>query len=408
MQDLELQDMRIGMMADAYKPHISGITNVIALNKQFLEKAGYEVYVFTFGGGDYVDDEPNIIRTRGVPLVDTGLYVSARHSSEAQKILKKMDIIHVHHPFTSGQLAIRYCRAQGIPLVFTNHTRYDLYAHAYLPMVPDALGDAFLRAYMPAFCKACDLVIAPSPGLKKVLINLGVESSIEVIPNGVDIHPFRSVENPISRQELGFSEDDILLTYMGRVGPEKNLPFLLRAFAGIAKTYDNVSLLIMGDGPERENLEDRVRVMGMNDKVKFTGMIPYSELPAYMAAADVFATASVTEVHPLSVIEALASGLPVVGIQSPGVGDTVEDGVTGYLAPEEDLAVYTAKLSRIITDHQARTQMSLNAKEVSLKYSIENTTQIMIDRYQKLYLEYSGKKLNFFQRLARPFKRAKT
>ena len=400
--------MRIGMMADAYKPHISGITNVIALSKKFLEKAGYEVYVFTFGGGDYVDDEPNIIRTRGVPLVDTGLYFSARHSSEAQKILQEMDIIHVHHPFTSGQLAIRYCRAQGIPLVFTNHTRYDLYAHAYLPMVPDVLGDAFLRAYMPAFCNSCDLVIAPSAGLKEVLINLGVESSIEVIPNGVDVHPFRSVEKPISRQELGFADEDILLTYMGRVSPEKNLPFLLRAFAGIAKTYENVSLVIIGDGPERENLEDRVRVMGMNDRVKFTGMIPYSKLPAYMASADVFATASVTEVHPLSVIEALASGLPVVGIQSPGVGDTVEDGVTGYLAPEEDLAVFTAKLSRIITDHEARKQMSLNAREVSLTYSIENTTQIMIDRYQKLYLEYSGKKQNFFQRLARPFRRSKT
>jgi glycosyltransferase involved in cell wall biosynthesis len=127
-----------------------------------------------------------------------------------------------------------------------------------------------------------------------------------------------------------------------------------------------------------------------------------------MASADVFATASVTEVHPLSVIEALASGLPVVGIQSPGVGDTVEDGVTGYLAPEEDLAVFTAKLSRIITDHEARKQMSINAREVSLTYSIENTTQIMIDRYQKLYIEYSGKKQNFFQRLARPFRRAKT
>jgi glycosyltransferase involved in cell wall biosynthesis len=400
--------MRIGMMADAYKPHISGITNVIALSKNFLEKAGYEVYVFTFGGGDYVDDEPNIIRTRGVPLVDTGLYFSARHSSEAQKILQEMDIIHVHHPFTSGQLAIRYCRAQGIPLVFTNHTRYDLYAQAYLPMIPDVLGDAFLRAYMPAFCNSCDLVIAPSAGLKEVLINLGVESSIEVIPNGVDVHPFRSVEKPISRQELGFADEDILLTYMGRVSPEKNLPFLLRAFAGIAKTYDNVSLVIIGDGPERENLEDRVRVMGMNERVKFTGMIPYSKLPAYMASADVFATASVTEVHPLSVIEALASGLPVVGIQSPGVGDTVEDGVTGYLAPEEDLAVFTAKLSRIITDHEARKQMSINAREVSLTYSIENTTQIMIDRYQKLYIEYSGKKQNFFQRLARPFRRAKT
>lgn len=399
--------MRIGMMADAYKPHISGITNVIALSKKFLEKAGYEVYVFTFGGGDYVDDEPNIIRTRGVPLVDTGLYFSARHSSEAQKILQKMDIIHVHHPFTSGQLAIRYSRSQGIPLVFTNHTRYDLYAQAYLPMVPDALGDAFLRTYMPTFCKACDLVIAPSAGLKEVLVKLGVESPIDVIPNGVDVQPFQFVDQPISRQILGFNEQDILLTYMGRIGPEKNLPFLLRAFAGIAKSYDNVSLMILGDGPERENLEDRVRVMGMNERVKFMGMIPYTELPRYMASADVFVSASVTEVHPLSVIEAMASGLPVVGIQSPGVGDTVEDGVTGYLAPEEDLAVYTAKISRIITDQDARIRMSTTAKEVSSNYSIENTTKIMIDRYQKLYLEYSGKKANFFQRLTRPLRRNK-
>ena len=397
--------MRIGMMADAYKPHVSGITNVIALSKRYLEKAGYEVYVFTFGGGDYEDDEPNIIRTRGVPLTDTGLYFSARLNTEAQKILRKMDIIHVHHPFTSGRLAIRYCRSQGIPLVFTNHTRYDLYAHAYLPMVPEALGDAFLRAYMPSFCKSCDLVIAPSSGLKEVLINLGVDSQIDVIPNGVDVRPFNSVEHPIPRQELGFDKDDILLTYMGRVGPEKNLPFLLRAYAGIAKTYENVGLLIIGDGPERENLEDRVRVMGMTDRIKFTGMIPYTDLPAYLTAADAFVTASITEVHPLSVIEALASGLPVVGIQSPGVGDTIEDGVTGFLAPEEDLAVFTAKISRIITDREGREEMSQKAKEAAMTYSIENTTQLMIDRYQKLYLDYAGKKPSIFKRLTRPFRR---
>ncbi len=399
--------MRIGMMADAYKPHVSGVTNVIALSKHFLEKAGYEVYVFTFGGGDYQDDEPNIVRTRGMPLVDTGLYFSARHSSEAQKLISKMDILHVHHPFTSGQLAIRYSRAQGIPLAFTNHTRYDLYAHAYLPMVPEALGDAFLKAYLPSFCKSCDLVIAPSPGLQEVLINLGVEAHIEVIPNGVDIKPFQTVEKIIPRQELGFKEEDVIITYMGRIGPEKNLPFLLRAFAGIAKTYDNVGLLIIGDGTERENLEDRVRVMGINDRVRFTGMIPYRELPAYMAVADAFATASVTEVHPLSVIEALASGLPVIGIKSPGVGDTVQDGVNGLLAPEEDLAVFTAKLSRIVTDNDMRKKMSEQAKETAKIYAIENTTQIMIDRYQQLYLDHKGRKRGFFHRITQSFRRKK-
>ena len=400
--------MRIGMMADAYKPHVSGITNYISLTKRFLEKAGYEVYVFTFGGGDYQDDESNIIRTRGMPLVDTGLYFSARHSSQAQKLLRNMDLIHVHHPFTSGQLAIRYCRAQGIPLIFPNHPRYDLYAHASLPMVPDALGDAFLRAYLPSFCKACDLVIAPSPGLKDVLINLGVEASIEVIPNGVDIKPFQSVEGSIPRNELGFKEEDIILTYMGRIGPEKNLPFLLRAFAGIAGAYDNVGLLIIGDGAERENLEDRVRIMGISDRVHFTGMIPYPDLPAYMSVADAFVTASVTEVHPLSVIEAMASGLPVVGIQSPGVGDTIDDGVTGFLAPEEDLAAFTAKLSRMVTDHEARQKMSQQAIDTSKIYSIENTTQIMIDRYQKLYLDYAGRKRGILQRIIKPFRRDKS
>lgn len=399
--------MRIGMMADGYKPHVSGITNVIDLSKRFLESEGHEVFVFTFGGNDFQDEEANIIRTRGVPLVDSGYYVSVRYNNEAQKILQTMDIVHVHHPFTSGRLAIRYCQPKGIPIVFTNHTRYDLYAQAYLPMVPDVLGDTFLKAYMPSFCKSCDLVIAPSEGLRKVLVSLGVDSPVEVIPNGIDINPFQTVEYPIPRQEFGFKDEDVVLTYMGRLGVEKNLTFLLRAFAGIAKTYQNVSLLMIGDGAEKENLEDRVRIMGISDRVHFTGMIPYQELPAYMAAADAFVTASVTEVHPLSVIEAIASGLPVVGIQSPGVGDIIEDNVTGYLAQEEDLAEFTAKLSLLINDHDHRQHMSREASQAARQYAFENTNQILFEHYERLVAEYTKRKGGFLSRLAGPFRRIK-
>lgn len=399
--------MRIGMLTDGYKPHVSGITNVIALSKRFLEEAGHDVYVFTFGGDDYQDDEPNIIRTRGVPLIDTGYYVSVRYSSQAQKILRTMDLVHVHHPFTSGRLAIRYCTSRGIPIVFTNHTRYDLYAQAYLPMIPEAFGDAFLRAYMPSFCKSCDLVIAPSAGLRDVLVHFGVDTPIEVIPNGVDIKPFGAVEQPIPRQKFGFKQDDIVLTYMGRLGIEKNLPFLLRSFAGIANTYENVRLLVIGDGSDRENLEERVRLMGLAERVHFTGMVPYNDLPAYMAAADAFVTASVSEVHPLSVIEALASGLPVVGIQSPGVGDTIQDGITGYLAPEEDMAAFTAKLSRIVTDSENREKMSRQAKQAASLYAIENTTEIILEHYQELWNNFAGRKQGILSRLMQPFKRIK-
>ena len=260
---------------------------------------------------------------------------------------------------------------------------------------------------MPSFCKACELVIAPSAGLRSVLEDIGVDSPIEVIPNGVDIKPFQTVQNPISRQQFGFKGKDTILTYMGRLGLEKNLSFLLRAFAGIAKTYENVNLLIIGDGADRENLADRVRIMEISDRVHFTGMIPYPELPAYMVAADAFVTASVTEVHPLSVIEALASGLPVVGIQSPGIGDTIEDGVTGYLAQEEDLAEFTAKLSRIVIDKENRERMSVEAKIAANRYAFENTNSIILDHYQRVVADFKGRRRSFLSRLTQPFRRIK-
>ena len=376
--------MRIGMMADLYKPHVSGVTMYISLNKRFFELAGHEVFVFTFGDVDYMDDESNVIRSPGIPVAETGLYLNFRYNRRAQRLLKTMDIVHVNHPITSGRLALRYAQPLGIPIVFTNHTRYDLYAQIYTPMLPDVVGESVVRAYLPSFCKSIDLVIAPSPGLRDVLQTYGVQSNVEVIPNGVDISPFQAQVEPVPRSELGFGEDITLLIYMGRLGPEKNLPFLLRAFGGVASAFDQVGLLMVGDGPVRDDLEDRVRLMGLTDRVRFTGLIPYTHLPRYLAAADAFVTASVTEVHPLSVIESMAAGLPVVGIRSPGVGDTVEDGVSGLLAPEEDLAAFTAKLARMIGEVDNRKRMGEQARAAAQSYAIEHTAQILLDRYEQL------------------------
>jgi glycosyltransferase involved in cell wall biosynthesis len=171
---------------------------------------------------------------------------------------------------------------------------------------------------------------------------------------------------------------------MGRLGPEKNLPFLLRAFGGVAGAFDQVGLLIIGDGPVRDDLEDRVRLMGLTNRVKFTGLVPYTDMPRYLATADAFVTASVTEVHPLSVIESMAAGLPVVGIYSPGVGDTVEDGVSGLLAHQEDLAVFTAMLVRMVTEVDNRRRMGEQARLAAQSYAIERTAQILLDRYEQL------------------------
>ena len=377
--------MRIGMMADAYKPHISGITNYIDLNKRYLERAGHDVFVFTFGDLDYQDGEARVIRSPGLPLQDTGYYLSFRYNRAAKRLLQSMDVIHVHHPFLSGRLALRYSRPLQIPIVFTNHTRYDLYAQAYLPMMPEEISDGLLKAYMPSFCEAVDLVVSPSAGMEKILRGLDVKSPIEVVPNGVELEHYRKIE-PLARADFGFGADDMLFIYVGRLGPEKNLNFLLRAFNGVAQAFDHVRLLILGDGPARADIEALASDFGLAGRVRFEGMIPYERLPAYLSMCDAFVTASVTEVHPLSVIEGMASGLPVLGIRSPGVGDTVEDGVTGFLT-DEDTAAFAVKMTRLVTEPGLRKKMGAAARQASSHYAIERTTQIMLKIYERLCYE---------------------
>jgi len=383
--------MRIGMLVDRYKPYISGVTNCVSLNKLYLEKLGHRVFVFTFGDLDYVDEESNVIRSQGLPLIDTGFQVNFTYSREARRMLNTLDIAHIHHPFLSGSIALGYLRPRGIPLVFTNHTRYDLYTQAYLPMLPESIGETAMRAFLPRFCRSIDLVIAPSLGLKRVLEHFGVQANIQIIPNGVNLQPFRHPANPVKRSKFGIGENDIVLIYLGRLGPEKNLPFLLRSFIGTANAVLNVHLILAGDGPERDNLEDSARQSGVCERIHFTGLVPYADVPRYLSMADAFVTASITEVHPLTVIEAMARGLPVLGIDSPGVGDTIQDGVSGLLS-SHDIAVFTAKMMIMVREADLRHRMGEAARLAANQYNIERTIQMTIDQYKALVATSQGRK----------------
>jgi glycosyltransferase involved in cell wall biosynthesis len=151
----------------------------------------------------------------------------------------------------------------------------------------------------------------------------------------------------------------------------------------VAEALEHVHLLIIGGGPEEENLKKLAAEIGVASRVHFFGMLDYEQVPKYLAMSDVFVTASVTEVHPLSVIEAMATGLPALGIHSVGVGDTIEDGITGFLA-SQDQAAYAAKLTRLCLDRGLRRKMGLAARKASEKYAIEHTSQIMLAHYERL------------------------
>lgn len=376
--------MRIGMMSDTYKPNISGVVNYIALNKRFLEMKGHEVFVFTFQDEAYADEESNVIRSPGIPLLETGFFLSLRYSKKARKLLQTMDAVHVQHPFVSGTLARLYCRPRNIPILFTNHTRYDLYSQAYLPPPADFIGLAAIKAYLPSFCRECDLVISPSEGMKIVLRKFGVDGPIEVIPNGVDLQPFQQVMEPLRRADFGYSEDDIIVIYVGRLGPEKNLFFLLHAFEKALKKQSNLQLIIVGGGPELQTLQEMVVDLSIQDHVRMAGSVQYEKLPPYLRLADIFATSSITEVHPLTLIEAMAAGLPAVGIQSPGVGDLISDGRTGLLIKDLDQAAFAAGLVQLAQDLPLRKSFGENARLASQSYAIERTTAALEEQYLKV------------------------
>lgn len=376
--------MRIGMMVDTYKPYVSGVTNHVDLHKRALERAGHEVYVFTFGDEEFEDDEPHILRSPGVPLADTGFYLSLRYKSRHKKLLQTMDVVHVHHPFLSGRLALNYCRPERIPIVFTNHSRYDLLAQAYLPLMPDEVSHSLLQAYMPDFCEAVDLVISPSESMARNLRELDVKSHIEVIPNGVDLQKFHQAR-PFPRSRFGFTKQDILLIYAGRIAPEKNLSFLLQAFAGIAQMLPNVYLLMVGGGKKNfeEEVQSLIGQLGIGSRVHSTGVIAYDDIPSYLAMCDIFVTSSVAETFGMSTVEAMSVGLPIMGIHGIGTSDLVEDGKTGFLSTE-DLAAFTAKLTYLCLHPGLRKEIGLAASTAAEQYDIERTTNILLGHYTRL------------------------
>jgi glycosyltransferase involved in cell wall biosynthesis len=123
--------------------------------------------------------------------------------------------------------------------------------------------------------------------------------------------------------------------------------------------------------------------LGLGGRVTLAGAVPYEEVSTYLATADVFLSASVTEVHPLSLIEGLAAGLPALGVVSPGVADTIEDGVNGLLVPH-DLAAFAQAFQRLMTDASLRARLAEGARRTSARYSIEYTTTRIVELYEQL------------------------
>ena len=134
--------MRIAMLADIYNTRGSGVTHSIALSNLRLDKAGQEVFAFTFGDDEIVENELDIIDNSGVAVIDTGIDLHRRYKRSARRLLCTMDIACTHHPIISDSLALRHGIPRNTPTVFTSSTRYGLLSRAYQPPLPEPIVEA--------------------------------------------------------------------------------------------------------------------------------------------------------------------------------------------------------------------------------------------------------------------------
>lgn len=371
--------MRIGMVSATYDPSVvNGAVRMVTLYKAYLEKLGHEVTIFTLGEASETDEEERIIRSPGMRLGNYGYYLSMGYTRQAQILLAEMDIVHCHHLMMSVEMAHRYAHC---PIVYTNHTRYDLYTGTYTPF-PQPAADAIMRQVWPEFTDLADVVIAPSAGVRRVMTEFGVRARTVVIENGIELEPFLHPRQPRSKADFGLPDSARLLIYVGRLSTEKNLDVLLEQFAGARGLVPDLHLALIGKGPHEGALRQLAEELGLGGAVQFRGVVAYDDVPNWLAAADAFVTASTSEVHPLTVIEAMAAGKPVAAVHSPGITDSVESGASGYLAgtPDGLDAAIVALMS-----HPDRTRtMGEAARAASLRFDIHRTIAETMKLYEEL------------------------
>lgn len=379
--------MRIGMFADMYTPHVSGVTNYIRLYKREFERLGHEVHVLTYGSRGHADDELRVTRSPGLPFFGTGWQLPGPVSAEARAVMRSLDVAHVHHPFVSGPVALRHCPQAAS--VFTNHTRYDVYAKHYAGWLPGSIAEDFARGRLGRFYRSLDAVLAPSPEIASWLSEwTGFDDAI-VFRNVIDVEQFSQPVAPMSRAELGFSDADVVVAYLGRMAEEKNMALLVDAFVRASARVPELAMVLIGDGPSRAASERRLAEAGLAERVRFLGMVDYEDCPDVLAAADLFATASTSETYPLVVMEAAAAGLPTLGVRSAGVGEVVRDGETGLLTAE-DASVYTDALVRLATDSELRTRLAEGARTAAREHDIRPAAERMIALYESLIARRAG------------------
>jgi 1,2-diacylglycerol 3-alpha-glucosyltransferase len=356
--------MNILMMTNTYKPIVGGIEKSIEVfSSQYREK-GHNVLIIAPVFKDAPPHEPGVFRIPAIQNFNgSDFSVELPAPGILNQILDKFnpDIVHSHHPFLVGDTALRVSADYNIPIVFTYHTRYEMNTH-YVPGDSDLLK-SFVVNLALGYSNLCNKVIAPSQSIEKMLRERGVKTQIETIPTGIDVVEFQPGDGKSLRKSLNIPDKAFVAGYLGRLAEEKNMLFLTEAVSVFLEKNKDAHFLIVGKGDLEKKLRESVEKRSLKQRVHFTGILKGAEKISAYHAMDVFVFASKSETQGLVLAEAMAAGVPAIGLDSPGVRDIIKDDINGYLLHDDDIAKYKDAIQRFSDlDENKRDSLSKHAR----------------------------------------------
>lgn len=405
--------MRIGLFTDTYPPFINGVSTSVAMLKRALEQQGHTVYVVTVSNNalkhEY-DEKERILKVAGIPI---GIYDYRLSSIYPVTLINKMkkwnlDVIHSHTEFGVGILARLFAKQFNIPLVHTYHTLYEDYTHYITHGYFEKSSKKIVEYLTKFYCdKTANELIVPTNKIYSLFKEkYNFTKNIHIIPTGIEVDRF--YEENINKKEveslkkkLGLKKNNFTILFVGRLAEEKNVEFLINAHKKLVEYDNNIKLLIVGDGPDKEKYEQLSKSLGLEDNIIFNGKAAWEEIPIYYHACDIFSTASTTETQGLTVIEAMAAGVPPLCIDDDSFKGTVTDGLNGKIFKNEEQ--YITELKELYEDRKELSVYSKQARVQAEHCSSRAYASSVIEVYNRALKEKKEKQglfkkiINFFK-----------
>lgn len=398
--------MRIAHFTNTYHPNINGVARSVSTFREGLTRLGHQVFVFAQQApARYKETEPFVFRYRGVNIPQFNYSLTVPHSRFVNWLLPSLQlhVIHSNHPILLGEEAANKAEALGLPLVFTFHTHYVQYAEEYTAYVP--ISKAFVENRvvegLARYLNRCHHIITPSDSIKQNLADYaGLTERVTTVPTGIDLAPYQQADGQVVRRQSGWEGKKVLVS-IGRLATEKNFETLLAAAARVMARRDDVQLVLIGDGPQRKELERTVRSLGIQARVTFTGRLPFEQVPGTLKAADLFCFASVTETQGLVTMEAMAAGLPVVAVNATGTRDSVVHRQEGLLT-ENDAGALAQAIQQALDDEALYVRLKTGAQEKAKLFDMMVQTEKMVAVYEQAIEDNkAGRKINIALDLVR-------